>query len=160
MLAIVPLTTGLAWLGLVKATQTNVTILDQSPLITYYPSRSGIDTQTWNVSYDGTPWSEFSPGAIANGSSMHKTYFIGATASFGFKGTAVYILGEGEDYAVTLNGESVPSGGQSGMLAMRTGMEDKWWDVELKVTGSGGVAIQSVIFTVEVGNPGSVYSPF
>jgi hypothetical protein len=140
-------------LGVVKATPTNITILDQSPMITYFPSRSGPDSQTWNVTYDGTPWSSFYPGAIANGSSSHRTYYIGATASFGFRGTAVYLMGSGAGYTVTLNGETIPSGGDDGMMASRSGMKDQWWDVVLKVTGLDGVVIESIIFTVEIGNP-------
>jgi hypothetical protein len=156
MLAILPLATALLWLGIARATPTNITVLDQSPMITYYPSRSGIDTQTWNVTYDESPWSEFFRGSIPNGTSIHKTYFIGATASFGFRGTAVYLQGSGTDFSVTINGETIPSGGGSGIMAMKSGMENKWWDVVVEVTGSTGVAIESVIFTVEIGNQGSV----
>jgi hypothetical protein len=62
-------------------------------------------------------------------------------------------MGSGAGYTVTLNGETIPSGGDDGMMASRSGMKDQWWDVVLKVTGLDGVVIESIIFTVEIGNP-------
>jgi len=145
----------------VSATLSNLTIIDQSPTIKYSPSRFGDSAQTWNVSYTGNDWSTFSPGNLSQGTSSHYTTYIGATATFGFKGPAVYVLGTGSagDYTVTVGGEDVSeSGGIGGVLAQKTGMKDQWWDVVVKVTGSGGVNLTGITFSVNIGNDGSVSS--
>lgn len=104
----------------VSATLSNLTVTDQSPTISYSPSRWGDSAETWNVSYTGNDWSTFSPGNLSQGTSSHYTTHIGATATFGFKGPAVYVLGTGPagDYTVTVGGEDVSeSGGIGGVLA-------------------------------------------
>ena len=77
----------------VLGTPLNITVTDQSPTIKYTPSRHGDPEQTWNVTYN---WSDFEPGAIRGGPSVHSTYFIGATATFGCKGPAFYVLGSAQ----------------------------------------------------------------
>lgn len=139
----------------VSATLTNITVTDNSPTINYSPSRSGDSAQTWNVSYTGNDWSTTSLGSLSQGTSQHGTYYIGATATFGFRGTGIYINGSatGSDAEVTVGGEVITP---RGLPASKEGMKDQWWDVVVKVNGNRGVFIYGITFTVNVGNDGSV----
>jgi hypothetical protein len=141
----------------VSATLANITVTDQSPTIKYFPSRWGNSAETWNVSYTGNDWSTFSPGNLSQGTSNHFTTFIGATATLGFRGTAVYVLGTASagDFTVTVGGEDLSeTGGVGEVLAQKVGMKDQWWDVLLEVTGSGGVNLTGITFSVNIGNEG------
>ena len=59
---------------------------------------------------------------------------IWATATFGFKGTAVYVMGSAEEGAVsiTVGGENVSSTRGGEYLAPKSGMKVQWWDVIVK----------------------------
>jgi len=140
---------------LVSATLTNITVTDNSPTINYSPSRSGDSAQTWNVSYTGNDWSTTSLGSLSQGTSQHGTYYIGATATFGFRGTGIYINGSatGSDAEVTVGGEVITP---RGLPASKKGMKDQWWDVVVKVNGDQGVSIYGITFTGNVGNDGLV----
>jgi hypothetical protein len=139
----------------VSATLTNISVTDNSPTIKYTPSRSGDSYQTWNVSYTGNAWSTTSFGNISQGTSQHLTYYIGATATFGFRGTAIYINGSatGDDAEVTVGGEVITP---RGLPASKEGMKDQWWDVVVKVNGNRGVSLYGITFTVDIGNDGRV----
>ena len=141
----------------VSATLTNISVTDNSPTIKYSPSGSGDSTQTWNISYTGNDWSTTSPGNLSVGSSQHLTYYVGATATFGFRGTAIYINGStsGEDAEVTVGGEVITP---KGLPAYKDGMKDQWWDVVVTVKGNQGVSLYGLIFTVDIGNDGCVYA--
>lgn len=146
----------------VSATLTNITVTDNAPTIKYTPSRSGNAQQTWNVTHSGNAWATTSPGNLSIGTSMHWTTYIGATATFGFKGTGIYINGTGStgDVTVTVGGEDITqTGSGSEYMALKDGMTDQWWDVVVKVTGGGGVFLEGITFTVDIGNDGSVISP-
>lgn len=143
-------------LPLVTATLRNITITDQSPTIFYTPSKAGPASETWNITYSESDSSAWTPGAVGNGYSSHITTFESASLSFGFKGTAIYVQG-----TETNDGSSVMTvgsqladkvGGRDGLVAYKTGLEDKWWPVKLNVTGTGSVAITSIIFTVNIGS--------
>jgi hypothetical protein len=138
---------------LVSATLTNITVTDNSPTINYSPSRSGDSYQTWNLSYTGNDWSTTSPGNLSQGTSQHLTYYIGATATFGFKGTDIYINGSaaGFDAEVTVGGEVITP---RGLPASKNGMKDQWWDVVVRVNGNRGVFLYGITFTVDIGNDG------
>jgi hypothetical protein len=135
----------------VSATLTNISVTDNSPTIKYTPSRSGDSYQTWNVSYTGNDWSTTSFGNISQGTSQHLTYYIGATATFGFRGTGIYINGSatGDDAEVTVGGEVITP---RGLPASKEGMKDQWWDVVVKVNGNRGVFLYGITCTVDVGN--------
>jgi hypothetical protein len=137
----------------ISATLTNITVTDNSPTINYTPSRSGNSAQTWSVSYTGNDWSTTSPGNLSQGTSQHLTYYIGATATFGFKGTGIFINGsaKGTDVEVTVGGEVITP---KGLPASKTGMKDRWWDVVVKVTGNQGVTLYGITCTVDIGNDG------
>jgi hypothetical protein len=122
----------------VLGTPYNITVTDQSPTIKYSPSRYGADpAQTWNVSYDAQTWSDFERGAIRSGTSDHWSVQVGATATFGFKGTAVYIYGGASvgDATVSVGSEDITQTGGGGYLAWKRGLKDQWWDVVVKVKG-------------------------
>lgn len=143
-----------AALPLVAATLRNITITDQSPTIFYSPPRAGPASETWNITYSGSNNSAWTPGAVGNGDSTHYTTFVGASLSFGFKGTAVYVLGSetNDGDSVMTIGNNTADTGPEGILGYRTGMADKWWPVKLNVTGTGGVNITGIIFTVNIGS--------
>jgi hypothetical protein len=154
MLTAIVVLAALASLGSVLAAPTNITVTDQSPTIKYFPSQIGDASRNWNVSYADNSWSNFTSGTIGTGASNHFTTFIGATASFSFKGTGIWIQGTGEsNVAVTVGGTAI-SGGGGGLLAKKDGMTNQWWDVVVKVTGSGGVSLTGITFTVSIGNDG------
>ena len=138
----------------VLGTPFNITVTDQSPTIKYTPSRHGDPEQTWNVTY----YDLGLPGAIRGGLSVHSTYFIGATATFGFKGTAVYVRGSAEEGAVsiTVGGEDISNTKGGDYLAWKSGMKDQWWDVVVKVKGSTGVNLWGVTCSINLGTDGSV----
>ena len=144
------------------ATPFNITATDQSPTIKYTPSRHGDPAQTWNVTYgDDWEWSIFEPGALRYGPSVHWTYFIGATATFGCKGTAVYVRGTAPkgEVLITVGGEDISNTREGDYLAWKSGMKDQWWDVVMKVQGPRGVFFNSITCTIDLGNDGSVKAP-
>ena len=136
----------------VLGTPVNITVTDQSPTISYWPS------ETWNVTYGFDNWTDFEPGAIRYGPSAHKTYFIGATATFGCKGTAIYVWGTAGEggVSITVGGEDISNTRDGTYLAWKSGMKDQWWNVVLKVKGSTGVSLSLVTCTINLGNDGSV----
>jgi len=143
----------------VLGTPFNMTVNDQSPTIKYTPSRYGDPAQTWNVTYlDDGEWTDFEPGALRNETSTHYTYFIGATATFGCKGTAIYVLGSAEEgqVSITVGGEDISNTKGGEFLAWKSGMNDQWWDVIVTVKGSTGVNLGMIICTINLGNDGSV----
>jgi len=145
----------------VLGTPYNLTVSNQSPIIKYTPSRHGDPAQTWNVTYlDDGGWTDFEPGAIRNESSIHYTYFIGATATFGCKGTAIYVGGSAEEgqVSITVGGEDISNtkDKEGEFLAWKSGLNDQWWDVIVKVKGSTGVNLWGVTCTINLGNDGSV----
>ena len=142
----------------VLGTPVNITVTNQSPTIKYTPSRHGDPEQTWNVTYGHLNWSDFEPGAIRGGPSVHSTYFIGATATFGCKGTAFYVLGSAQkrELSVTVGGEDISNTKDRNYLAWKSGMKDQWWDVVVKVKGSTGVNLYGFTCTINLGNDESV----
>jgi len=142
----------------VFGTPYNITVSDQSPTIKYTPSRHGDPAQTWNVTYLDGDWSDFEPGAIREEASIHYPYFIGATATFGCKGTAIYVGGSAEEgeVSISVGGEDISNTKGGEYLALKSGMKDQWWDVIVKVKGSTGVNLNGVTCTINLGNDGSV----
>jgi hypothetical protein len=143
----------------VLGTPYNITVADQSPTIEYSPSRYGADpAQTWTVTYNDTMWTGSEPGSVRLPPSYHFSTHIGATATFGFKGTAVYIYGVASvgDAAITVGGEDITQTGGGGYLGWKSGLKDQWWEVVVKVKGSGGVRLESIECTINLGNDGSV----
>lgn len=148
--------TAIAALPLAAATLRNITVTDQSPMVFYTPSRSGPANETWNVTYSESDWATSGNGAVGNGESTHYTTYIGASISFGFKGTAAYVLGstgDASDVAVTVGELQAEKGGSEGFLGWRAGLDNKWWTVRVNVTGNGGVNVTGFMFTVDIGSP-------
>jgi hypothetical protein len=139
------------------ATPINVTISHLSPTINYSPSRSGESGNTWNVTYT-QPQPAPNNGSIGDGPSSHFTTFNGASASLGFVGTSVYVYGyvnaSTDDVSLSIGGQKLNEGDKDGLLGWKDGLEDRWWDLAVNVTGLGGVGIRGITFTVDFGNKG------
>ena len=91
---------------------------------------------------------------VGTGDSTHYTTFSGASLSFGFKGVAVYLMGSeaNDGDSVISIGDLTADTGPEGVLGYKSGMTDKWWAVRLNVTGTGGVNITGIVFTVNIGS--------
>lgn len=147
----------LGLLSIAIATPINITVSHLSPTINYTPSRSGESGNTWNVTYT-EPQPAPNNGSIGDGPSSHYTTFNGASASLGFVGTAVYVYGyvngSADDVSLRVGGVKLNGGYEDGLLGWKEGLKDQWWDLTLNVTGSGGVGIRTITFTVDFGNKG------
>lgn len=148
--------------GPASATLRNITISDQSPTIFYSPPQSGLENEPWNVTYSESTWANYTGGAVGNGESAHFSTTPGTSASFGFKGTAVYVSGSanGADVDVKIDGQDADTGGSEGYLGWKNNLEDKWRTVRVNVTGSGGVNLTGITFTVDIGGQGWLRSNY
>lgn len=148
---------GFGWIPFTHGTPMNITVSHLSPTINYTPSRSGESENTWNVSYI-EPQPAPNNGSIGDGPSSHYTTFNGASASLGFAGTALYVYGytngSTDDVSLSLGGQKLNAGSQDGLLGWIEGLKDQWWDLAVNVTGTGGVGIRGITFTVDFGNQG------
>ncbi|WRT69463.1 uncharacterized protein IL334_006449 [Kwoniella shivajii] len=132
----------------------NISISDQSPMVTYYPTRSGPSSITWNVSYTESLWSNYSLNTIAQGVSSHYTVSTNANASLGFWGTDVWLWGNAsiDDAEVKVDDtrtKRIDGGWTLGGLA------EGWHMLKVRVTGKGGVTIKGVTFTTGIGDEGA-----
>lgn len=84
----------------------SIAITDNSPLLVYRPdiprpeenaTRSGMAHQSWNVSFSGSKWSEWTPNRVGHGKSEHRVSWPNATVTFSFMGTGVQFLGYTEE---------------------------------------------------------------
>ncbi|WVQ96185.1 hypothetical protein IAU59_003288 [Kwoniella sp. CBS 9459] len=133
----------------------NVSVSDQSPTISYHPSRSGPSDSTWNVTYTESSWADYVNQTIGQGVSSHYTTFVGANATLGWWGTAVYVLAEAadQDIQVVVDGQVNAQKVDGGWAA--TGLSEGWHRVRVKVVGSGGVKLSGITFTTGVGESGA-----
>jgi hypothetical protein len=53
-----------------------------------------------------------------------------------------------------VGGQKLDGGDRPGLLGWKDGLKDQWWDLAINVTGSGGVGIQAVTATIEIGGNG------
>jgi hypothetical protein len=148
---------GLGWISPIVATPMNISVTHLSPTINYSPSRSGESGNTWNVTYIEPQDAPYN-GSIGDGPSSHYTTFNGASASLGFAGTAIYVYGytngSVDDVSLSIGGQKLSGGEKDGLLGFKEGLKDQWWDLAVNVTGSGGVGIRGITFTVDFGNKG------
>ncbi|WWC73475.1 uncharacterized protein I206_107445 [Kwoniella pini CBS 10737] len=133
----------------------NITVSDQSPTITYSPSRSGPSDQTWNVTYTESSWSSYLNQTIGEGISAHYTTHIGANASLGWWGTAAYLWADANenDAQVTIDGTQIAKKIFNGW--MLDNLEEGWHRIKLSVTGNGGVNLKGITFTTGIGEKGA-----
>lgn len=148
---------GYGWTCTIIATPINITVSHLSPTVSYTPSRSGDSENTWNVTYID-PQDAPNNGSIGDGPSSHYTTFNDASASLGFVGTAIYVYGytngSTDDVSLRIDGQKLNKGEKDGLLGWKEGLKNQWWDLAVNVTGSGGVGIQAITFTVNFGNKG------
>ncbi|OCF38829.1 hypothetical protein I317_07371 [Kwoniella heveanensis CBS 569] len=133
----------------------NVSVSDQSPTISYQPSRSGPADTTWNVTYTESSWSNYVNQTIGQGVSSHYTTHVGANATLGWWGTAVYLWGEAadQDIQVVVDGQVNAKKADGGWTV--TGLSEGWHRVRVKVVGGGGVRLYGITFTTGIGESGA-----
>ncbi|WVF68647.1 hypothetical protein IAT40_003417 [Kwoniella sp. CBS 6097] len=133
----------------------NVSVSDQSPTISYGPSRTGPSDSTWNVTYTDSSWSTYVNQTIGQGISSHYTTSVGANATLGWWGTAVYVWAEAadQDIQVIVDGQVNAKKVDGGWMA--TGLSEGWHRVRVKVVGGGGVRLYGITFTTGVGESGA-----
>lgn len=144
----------------------NISITDNSPLLIYRPeiprpeenaTRSGMAHQSWNVSFSGSKWSEWTPNRVGHGTSEHRVSWPNATVMFSFMGTRVDFLGStGERTSIELrliestsaDGGQVSYSNKEGKLAS---LEVAWgWHTVQLFLRTGTVALAGVQFTTEI----------
>ncbi|KAK4689925.1 hypothetical protein P7C73_g192, partial [Tremellales sp. Uapishka_1] len=156
---LLPLSVLSLFLVLTSASPFNITLSDQSPAISYSPSRSGEATSTWNVTYSSTPWATYAEQTIGLGTSVHYTTAVGALASLSWEGTAVYVWGSSGAGVVNMTVDGVyksGSGIRDGLLGWATGLSAGWHTVEVRVLKDSGVNITGVTITTDLGAKGDV----
>ncbi|WRT69479.1 uncharacterized protein IL334_006465 [Kwoniella shivajii] len=133
----------------------NISVSDQSPTITYYPSRSGPPDQSWNVTYSDSSWSSYLNQTIGQGVSTHYTTHIGANASLGWWGTALYLHADGNesDAEVKVDNTTAKKVDDGWML---DGLSQGWHRISLRVIGNAGVGLKGITFTTGIGETGAV----
>jgi hypothetical protein len=145
-------------------TASNVTISDMSPMIVYTPSSSGPAESTWNQTWAGISWANYTPKypVIEDDNdtmplSFHTTSFVGATAQLSFLGTAVYFYGYAHGaFEIEVGGTTTAVEIQSDevvLLAYSEGLDNAMHDTRLILT-SGEISLSAVVVTVEVGGVG------
>ncbi|WVQ66504.1 uncharacterized protein L199_004685 [Kwoniella botswanensis] len=155
-LLILLLTLILSFAGIVAAKELyNITVSDQSPTISYSPSRSGPADQSWNVTYSDSNWSDYVNQTIGQGVSSHYTTYIGANASLGWWGSAVYLWAEAgdSDIEVKVDGNTTAKKIDGGWYVDK--LSESWHRLRVRVIGNGGVRITGVTFTTVIGEEGA-----
>ena len=138
----------------------NISITDQSPLISYSPSTIGDGvTGSWNISYSASPWTSFDAGQYNEGlgQSSHWTTSTPAYASFSFVGTAVYAFGnqtDGNSYFVIDGVTAETNINATGLLAKAEGLSEGLHNAQLSWKGAGGINVTGFTMTVGVGDAG------
>ncbi|TCD60918.1 hypothetical protein EIP91_009291 [Steccherinum ochraceum] len=131
----------------------NVTVSSQTASIVYAPKRDGDPTAGWNVTYSsGTSNTGFGvPQGV--GTDSHWTTHDGASLQLSWVGTAVYLYGDASpaSYSIDVDGTSVPSIGQGGVLASKTGLDYGNHTVTLTTHGANQVRFQHAEVTVGLG---------
>lgn len=147
----------------VRSEPYNITIYDESPTITYLPSRSGDSASTWNSSYTISGSYNNESGTIGQGESLHYTTADGASASLGFVGTAIYVwgynYGDDSDVQLRVGDQDLERGdGEEGLLGWKDGLKNQWWDFTVNITSGGaawnGMDLRRIILTVDFGGKG------
>ena len=149
-------------LPLVVAEPYNITIYDESPTITYLPSRSGDSTTTWNSSYTISGTYNNQSGQMGLGESYHYTTADGASASLGFVGTAIYVWGNNygneSDVQLQVGGQDLERGQVEGLLGWKDGLKNQWWEFTVNITSGrsawDGFDLRRITVTVDFGGKG------
>ncbi|KAF8973071.1 hypothetical protein BDZ97DRAFT_1912656 [Flammula alnicola] len=133
-----------------------MTVEDSSPLITYAPTGSWIDT----------PANDALAAAYSAGS-YHSTAAQGATATLTFNGTGLSIFGAHRPnygtYSITMDGQTIASGSSQAidastrqLLGAVSGLAYGTHTAILTNTGGAPVDIDWVDFETQIGGPGAV----
>jgi hypothetical protein len=146
--------------------ESNVTLSDMSPMLSWSPSASGPMDSTWNQTWTDASWADYTPlwpiVRMDDGRmpvSSHTTQYVGASVSLDFMGTAIYFFGTGKGSV------SVDVGGKKsyidvdlsaiGVIASVSGLDNAAQKASVTLK-SGEISINSVIVTVQVGGQGYV----
>ncbi|KAF8160756.1 hypothetical protein B0H34DRAFT_697962 [Crassisporium funariophilum] len=134
----------------------NVTVEDSSPMISYSPAGSWIDTPA-----DDTLAASYSGGTF------HTTAAQGATATIAFNGTGLSIFGGHRSnygtYSIAVDGQTITSGSAESadssvqqLLGTVSGLPDGPHTAVLTNTGGNPIDIDWIDFENRVGDPGAV----
>ena len=162
----------LVWAVRLVSAQYNITVTDQSPLISYTPPLMGSGNSSsgsWNVTYSLSPWSGYQEEQtnVGQGISVHWTEVSRASASLSFSGNAIYAMGqiagpggpaqpptEGGDGTVQLqiDSQTFSSSSVNGYLAAAENLGPGWHTALLYYTGSGTMVFQGFVVTLDIGS--------
>ncbi|KAJ7890642.1 hypothetical protein B0H14DRAFT_1113114 [Mycena olivaceomarginata] len=122
----------------------NITVLDQSPTVSYSPSREGASSSSWQSTWTGSSDSSYD-------SNQHPPSLVGATVEIEFIGTAISLYGQGTRGAYTTildGGNAIPGSPSGSMLATYGGLSDAKHTIMLNVTQSQTLGFSYTTFTV------------
>ncbi|KAL0069421.1 hypothetical protein AAF712_003446 [Marasmius tenuissimus] len=142
----------------------NLTIPSQTGSLIYYPSRTTDRTASdgWELAYPSVVDTKL-PERRGRGADFHRSTKAGASITFNWLGTAIYVYGNAtkDSYKFSVDGQDVhetfdvPEGG---LLGSKTGMPYKEHTAMLKVVGGEGLAFQYADLTIGLGYPGCARS--
>ncbi|KAL7424967.1 hypothetical protein Q5752_000654 [Cryptotrichosporon argae] len=126
----------------------NNTIPDVSPMMRFWPSRSGLAAETWNETFSGSPWSTWANNTIGAGSSAHTTSRVGATVAVSWEGTAVWWNANSTGtYTLDVDGQSY------GQALEATGLNDSWHTATITVD-TGTFSVMGATTMYQTGSTG------
>ncbi|KAL0058725.1 hypothetical protein AAF712_014585 [Marasmius tenuissimus] len=137
----------------------NLTIPSQTASLIYSPPR-GAHTDAsdgWELAYPIVDNGRYE--RQGRGADFHNSTKAGASISFNWLGTAIYVYGTGtrDSYSFSVDGQNVSQTfnvQQGGLLGSMTGMQYKEHNATLKVVGREMVAFQYADLTIGLGYPG------
>ncbi|KDR71270.1 hypothetical protein GALMADRAFT_75145 [Galerina marginata CBS 339.88] len=134
----------------------NITITNDSPVVSYSPYRDGPSVTGWNLTCAGSLDSAWFRPSFCIGPSSHRSSFVGGTLTINFEGTAIYLYGSATSgsYTISIDGQINPSfasDASSGLLGAGVEMPFGKHSLVLSITQSSTVSFSQAILTVEVG---------
>ncbi|KAL0060077.1 hypothetical protein AAF712_013153, partial [Marasmius tenuissimus] len=139
----------------------NLTIPSQTATLLYSPPRARNGTKAsdgWELAYYDT-WENRGLHRVGLGADFHNSTKAGASITFNWLGTAIYVYGTGtkESYNFSVDGQEVGETfdvQQGGLLGSMTGMQYKEHEAILQVVGGAMLAFQYADITIGLGYPG------
>ncbi|KAJ8085553.1 hypothetical protein PM082_004371 [Marasmius tenuissimus] len=139
----------------------NLTIPSQTATLLYNPPRARDSSKAsdgWELAYSSY-WKDRGIHREGLGADFHNSTKAGASITFNWLGTAIYVYGIGtkESYNLFVDGQNVSKTfdvQQGGLLGSMTGMQYKEHEAILQVVGGAMLAFQYADITIGLGYPG------